>query len=169
MSNKQLRIAISGKQRVGKDTLAEYLCNITYSETERFSFAKAIYDIAGFIQKRLSKPVEKDRLLLRTLGEFLKNLYGRDVWIKCVLGEIERCKDNIIVTDVRFKEEFNSLKELGFVMIRIKRNNNEEDNHISETDLDDYEKKFDFIIENNGSLYDLKKEAYNFYSKLSFN
>lgn len=65
---------------------------------------------------------------------------------------------NIIISDVRFIDEYNFIKWLGGKTIKINRNveNNEFSNHISETELDNLD-NFDFTIENNFSVGHLSK------------
>jgi hypothetical protein len=53
---------------------------------------------------------------------------------------------NWIVTDVRFPNEAKAIKQREGILIRLSRNVND-DNHLSETALDDY-KGFDFTINN---------------------
>ena len=43
------------------------------------------------------------------------------------------------------------LKNKGGILIKINRNTGYNDNHISEIDLDDYD-KFDYIVDNNGTI-----------------
>lgn len=67
---------------------------------------------------------------------------------------------NWIITDVRFKNEANAVKERGGITIRINRNTkscpyeNLEEEHISETALDNYQ-EFDYIIDNNSTIEEL--------------
>ena len=61
---------------------------------------------------------------------------------------------NWIITDVRFPNEANIIKEKGGIMVRVKRPTDIAEGHSSETALDDY-KEFDYILENDGSLEDL--------------
>jgi hypothetical protein len=64
-----------------------------------------------------------------------------------------------IISDVRFPDEVEAIKERGGVVIRIERpsvKNN--DTHISETSLDNY-KDFDYTIVNNDNLNDLIEEV----------
>ena len=63
------------------------------------------------------------------------------------------------MTDLRFKNEFNKVKEFNGITIRINRDNCVKMNHISETDLDDME--FDYEIDNNSSINDLIKQVRN--------
>lgn len=65
---------------------------------------------------------------------------------------------NIIISDVRFIDEYNFIKWLGGKTIKINRNveKNEFSDHISETQLDQIN-DFDFTIENNFSIGHLNK------------
>ena len=74
-------------------------------------------------------------------------------------------KDNWIVTDVRYQNEADHIKNKGGILIRVNRNTHNNDNHKSEIDLDDYN-KFDFIIDNNGSVEELIKKVIEIYDKL---
>ncbi len=71
---------------------------------------------------------------------------------------------NWIITDVRFPNEAEAIKERGGIVIRINRlNSTSQDGHTyickhdrthpSETALDDY--KFDYVVENNSTIEDL--------------
>ncbi len=55
-----------------------------------------------------------------------------------------------IVTDVRFKNEAEAIKERGGIIIRLERDYHIKSDHSSETDLDNY--KFDYLINNNSSV-----------------
>lgn len=80
---------------------------------------------------------------------------------------------NWLISDIRFSNEAIALKERGGVIIRINRPRvgiehmndgskrlaqNPIEEHESETGLDDY-KDFDFVIENDGTLEDLKEKV----------
>jgi hypothetical protein len=62
---------------------------------------------------------------------------------------------NWIITDVRFPNEAQAIKDRGGIVIRINRPQliDRDFEHDSETALDDYE--FDYVIENDGSLDEL--------------
>lgn len=65
---------------------------------------------------------------------------------------------NWIITDCRFPNEFRAIKDNGGIVIRIERDGIVPINaHPSETALDSFE--FDFEIENNGSLEDLRRSV----------
>lgn len=102
------------------------------------------------------------RVLLQEFGEGCKK-YNPKIWInafdaKSKMAE-ERGDNLVIASDLRFIDEFNYLKENGFYLIRIIRGEDEGMNHISETQQKQIKNSdFDKIIDNNGSLMDLKTQ-----------
>lgn len=67
-----------------------------------------------------------------------------------------------IIPDLRFKNEFHAIKDRGGLIIRIDRDydkNKYKFKHQSETDLDDYRDKFDYIIDNNSTIEMLSKQV----------
>lgn len=164
MEKERLKLALGHQARVGKDTLANYVANV--APTSTFSFAEDVYKIAEMIQKFLGKPVVKDPGLLQLIGTGLREHYGNNIWIDRTMEKIkseEAATDkNIIVTDMRFQNELETLKENGFTTIKIMRENRPIDrdpNHISEIALANA--KFDYTINNNSSLEDFIKEIDN--------
>lgn len=67
-----------------------------------------------------------------------------------------------IIPDLRFRNEFQAIKDRGGLTITIDRDydkTNPKYKHQSETDLDDYRDKFDYIIDNNSSIEMLAKQV----------
>jgi len=65
---------------------------------------------------------------------------------------------NWCITDVRFPNEAQAIKDRGGIIVRINRGEQSEENlHISETALDNWD--FDFIINNDSSIEDLIKKV----------
>lgn len=68
---------------------------------------------------------------------------------------------NWIITDVRFPNEVEAIKDRGGIIIRVNREDNTGQGklnpHTSETALDDYE--FDYIIDNFGTIEQLKEKV----------
>lgn len=61
---------------------------------------------------------------------------------------------NWIITDVRFENEAESIKQRGGIIIRVNRPGlDSSDNHPSETSLDNYE--FDYVIDNSSDMNNL--------------
>ncbi len=148
-TNPRMRLAFGSKARTGKDTAANYVIE-NWSFVESLRFSAPIYSIADHVQRVLGLPVCKDPVLLQTLGQALKQVYGDDVWTKVALKFVS---DRVVVTDMRFKGEKKALEEKGFVCVRINRQNRVIDrpaDHPSEIDLDG--EHFEHIIYNDYSL-----------------
>ena len=111
------------------------------------------------------------RKLLQLLGtEAGRQIIHPNIWVNALFADYENNKSEWlsatnskwIITDVRFPNEANIIKEKGGIMIRINRpqylDNGlviRKNEHLSETSLDEYD-KFDYVIENDGdSVQDL--------------
>ena len=68
-----------------------------------------------------------------------------------------------IISDLRFIEEYNAVKEKKGIVIYINRPNYEFGQHASEREMKELleNDKYDFIIDNNGSIEDLFNQAKN--------
>lgn len=185
-------IAITGKANTGKNTLAKLLSKEIKSRCTKWdgvryiAFADSIKMIVltmfpSIPKKHLfgssnfrgeiipdafkdGKPLTI-RMALTDIGEGFKK-YNSKIWINNFSKIFNKSFDKtlVICTDVRFREEFNYLKQLGFYQIKLIRetqNTNKIDTlHISETNQDDIkDDEFDFIINNNGTLASLKEQV----------
>jgi len=102
------------------------------------------------------------RQLLIDLGTGVGREYKENLWLDVFDDTFEKAvnkgKAAVIVTDCRFRNEFDHLKTLGFYHIRLLRDSYTKINHSSETNQDSIiDAEFDAIIDNNGTLKDLKK------------
>lgn len=61
---------------------------------------------------------------------------------------------NWLISDVRFKNEAKAIKDRGGILIRVDRDSDSKDSHVSENDLDTY-KDWNYVIDNNYSLAEL--------------
>lgn len=107
-----------------------------------------------------SKPLTIRQLLL-DLGTEIGRGYNPNIWIDVFKHTLEQSfinkKEIVIVSDNRFRNEFDCLKSLGFYQIRILRDEQLSINHSSETDqVNIKDEEFDFILNNNGTLSDLQ-------------
>lgn len=75
-------------------------------------------------------------------------------------GLARMIKPNWIITDTRFPNEANAVKERGGINVRVTRpfKSDMHGQHPSETALDNY-KAWDYIIDNNGTIEDLIKKV----------
>lgn len=175
-------IAISGKARSGKTEAAKAIA-MANPNFYMLSFAKPLKRMAmdqfGLTEediedkKRVITLGGKDitvRSLLIEIGLMYRRI-DPDFWVKKLWNEAESCitfDRDIVIDDMRFKNEFYFLKAKGATTIRVERPGIELIDDPSEKDLD--EEIFDLSILNDGTLddhhanarmalYTLKKEA----------
>lgn len=157
---------ISGRARSGKNTVAK-LIEEHYKDKKyiTISFGYYIKDYAKRISNWDGSEENKPRELLQQLGiELIKNKINDRLFINRIIDDIEVFSyfyDVIIVSDARLKDEVETLKNKykNSISIRVNRNSDnglskDEKNHLTETNLDNYD-KFDKTIENIN--YDLLK------------
>jgi hypothetical protein len=168
-------IGLSGYAQTGKDTVAEHLVN-HYGFT-RIAFAdpirEALYaldpplnDYPGLPGVRLAWIVDKSgwesvkqdslevRRMLQRLGtEVARNQWGDGFWVDLAMAKANKL-DNVVITDVRFPNEYNAIAESGGQVWRVNKPGVFAVNaHASETALDGH--TFDWNIPNYGTREDL--------------
>lgn len=153
-----LIFVLSGKAKSGKNLIADKIEN--YYKNKRCiqisyafylkNYVKNIYDWNGSEE-------DKPRELLQKIGiDLIENKIDSNLLIRRVCEDIKVYSyfyDIIIITDARLKDEIEIPKRLfnNVVTIRIdsiyydKKMTIEQMNHITETNLDNYD-KFDYII-----------------------
>lgn len=180
-----LKIAITGKANSGKNTVSGLLCNAACSEDQEFislAFADPIKEIAQTLFPQLPRQylygsselrsevipnAFKDgepltvRQLLIDLGTSARE-YNPNIWIDILHYRIDVAQKGkphlIIINDVRFKNEFDFLKGLGFYQIRLYRDKHTKIDHASETDQDAIQdSQFDLVLHNDSTLDSLKE------------
>jgi len=102
------------------------------------------------------------REIMQAYGQFFRSI-DYDFWVKHLFNVIEfKEYKNVIITDCRHPNEVDGVKAHKGYHIRIVRPGGEYNihgkDHISETGLDNY-KDIDILVENKGSLEDLKIKA----------
>jgi len=120
----KMKIAITGKICSGKSTLAniiKYRLNL-----EKYSFADNVKKYA----KELFDMSYKDRKLIQELAEKLKEI-DNDIWIKQLDKNIKD-KDNIIIDDLRFENEYNYLRSNKYFIIKLLIDKNQQIKRIKE-------------------------------------
>lgn len=164
-------IGISGKIGAGKTTAAHLL----QEEDSRYtihSFAnlmKVWVTIATGIgnlndQQQKKRQIEwlggmTVRELLQKLGNSVRNNIDPNFWVNALLKNYTP-NQLWIIDDVRYLNEAQAIKLLGGHLIRLNIPTIREDEHISETQLDDYP-GFDFVYKNTGTIGDLKTAIIN--------
>jgi len=122
------------------------------------------------------------RLALQLLGtEAGRDVFHKDIWVNSLLKRAGN--DNVVITDVRFKNEIKFIQKNNGIVVRVKRGSepdwyedailaNKGDRYIGwalakerlkrkrihQSETDWVGSKFDYVIENNGTLEDLGKQ-----------
>lgn len=105
------------------------------------------------------------RILLQKLGtECGREIIHNNIWVNSLMADYNPTL-NWIVTDVRFPNEAQAIKNHGGYLIRVNRNTGLTSEHPSETALDNYD-GFDLIIDNNGSLEEYQEKIRSLAQKI---
>ncbi len=145
--------AFGCEARVGKDTAALHLQKKFGGRI--LSFAAPLRDIQAYVQSRLHLPKKKERCFLQMIGDWGRNKKPT-IFVDLLLDELTANRDrdaHVYVTDVRYAQEFETLRAAGFTMIRILKHGRhvshdlQVSTHSSETSL--LEAIWDFNVENN--------------------
>lgn len=106
------------------------------------------------------------RQLLQKFGTEVGRSISPNLWVDALMNDYIEAKsggyeEDWIVTDVRFENEAEAIRKNSGILIRLNRNTGSNDQHSSETALDNY-KNFDLVIDNNGTIDELIDKVYNF-------
>ena len=197
-------IGICGFIGSGKDTVADYLVN--FHEFRRESFANTLKDAVAAVfgwdrtllegrtkearewreqvdpwwAERLAMPTLTPRWVLQYWGtEVCRRAFHDDIWIASLENKLRNSKDNVVISDCRFPNEIQSIRDAGGKIVWVQRGDlpdwydtaieaNLGHNyavqdlkmrkiHASETAWVGTE--FDTIIDNNKSIDDLYQQA----------
>ena len=97
------------------------------------------------------------REFLQRLGtEAMREGLHENVWLNAIYSDFDFEKSKWCITDMRFKNELESVKKNCGITVRINRPNSIIIDHPSETELDN--EQFDYVIENNGTLEDFEQK-----------
>ena len=139
-------IAITGLKGSGKDTTADYIIK-NYENWEKDSFAGTLKDatsaIFGWDRKMLAGETPEDReiretrddywseklgfevtprIVLQKLGtDCLRSHFHQNIWVDSLERKIRNTDKNVIITDCRFKNEIDMLRNLGATIVRVER------------------------------------------------
>lgn len=99
------------------------------------------------------------REFLQTLGtRALRDNLNENVWVNSLFGNFDE-SSQWLITDTRFPNEADAIKERGGIVVRVDRGLSTGD-HPSETALDNY--NFDYVIPNKGNIEELIEEVVKF-------
>lgn len=163
-------LAFSGKATSGKTAAAIYLQDRLGGpeKAQRLSFAyelkvRAEEDFGEYFDPsdltnnktrllNISGRATTIRQLLIDIGMMYRNI-DKDFWLKRLTKRASVCANEnqfALIDDMRFPNEYDTLKKMGAVLIRIERPGIQLINDESETSLDNHQ--FDHTITNDGTL-----------------
>jgi hypothetical protein len=126
-------------------------------------------DKISFINDNKEAQIAEDinvREFLQNLGQAGREHFGETFWIEQALSEdILAQADLTVVTDVRYPNEAQHIKDLGGTVWWVDRPGLESDGHASEQPLP--EDLIDCVVDNSGSLDDLREHVYRLASGTS--
>ena len=111
-----IHIALSGKMASGKSLIATYL--VKQHGFVELVFAARLKEIAAdMFNLDVARKDEKGRMLLQQLAHHMREIDPM-VWIRYIIRKIP-LEGNVVISDVRYPNEFNTLHNLGFTMVRM--------------------------------------------------
>jgi hypothetical protein len=130
----------------GKDTVADYLVN--FHEFRRESFANTLKDAVAAVfgwdrtmlegrtkearewreqvdpwwAERLAMPTLTPRWVLQYWGtEVCRRSFHDDIWIASLENKLRMSKDNVVISDCRFPNEIQSIRDAGGKIVWVQR------------------------------------------------
>lgn len=139
-------IGICGLAGAGKDTVGDIIVD-NLPNWEKMSFASHLKDVAsllfGFDRKMLAGETPEDRAIreqpdkfwsekmgkdftpryaLQFLGtNLLRNQLHENIWVDCLEKKILESNKNVVITDVRFPNEIDMIRNIGGEIWRVER------------------------------------------------
>jgi len=166
-------IALTGKMRAGKDTLAEVFIKAGYT---RQAFADPLKDVVAYIADEpigLYHHPEHKELVSEALGmprrealqlmgtEGVRKIFGPDVWANRLIRRwLAAGKPRWIITDCRFDNEAEIVTANGGVVVEVFRPGQQGSGvkgHLSEAGVDS--RHIDHVIVNDGTVDDLQTKG----------
>lgn len=126
------------------------------------------YDFSAHSIKTLASATSVSlRQLLQDTADKIKKSFGENYFVENLLHDIKNV-ENVIVTDCRYINEYETLKKEGFYFVKVDRDTEEIDPHNSENSVINLPNdSFDFIINNNSDLNTLARNCYDLYCELT--
>ena len=181
------KIAICGKKNVGKNTLSQLLCQevkqddfhihhilafadpikemilLMFPQAKReclFGSSELREQVIPNATNQEGKPLTYRQALIDigTLGR----KYNPNIWVNAFDNRVKEIgvTDMVICSDLRFMEELEYLKHNKYTIIKLLRHSVQQLNNATETVQDGIpNNQFDAIIDNNGTIEDLRQKA----------
>lgn len=174
-------LGLGYRARAGKDTVAAMIREDAGIPVYVFAFAdilkRAAMEIFGLGEEDVYGDRKMEihpywgvtpREILQRMGtDAMRNHFADNVWIAAIQRKISQAVDELegrpgifIITDVRFPNEGDIVREWGGMCVHVHRPSLGPGTHESETAMDGYD--WDYTIENDGTLEDLRARVFSF-------
>ena len=170
-----IKIALTGKMRSGKDTVALHLAfehGFEYPIAFGDKLKRTFHELFPWVSAQ-SKPREG----YQRFGQLIRKEFDENVWVKHLASTVEFLEDSrktrgIVITDLRQPNEYEWCRANGFIIVRVtapdelrlERARLAGDNfteadlaHETEQWVDGFDA--DFVIVNDGSVDELKAKV----------
>ena len=178
-------VGFTGRKFHGKDTAAKKLINdegyihlsfaepikqiskilFSFDDEQLYGNKREVIDERWKITPREAMQYLGTEIFREKIQELIPDI-GVNFWVRSVQNKISKLKvENpdvkIVITDVRFQNELDMIREFGGKVIRVKRNidNGINQTHASEIYIDTM--NVDYEIENNGTIEELHDKVKN--------
>lgn len=145
-----MKIGIIGKMCSGKSTCAKYLKKkhnfkiLSFGDPVK-KYARDIFNLDNSI---------KNREIFIKFGQKLREIDNL-VWVKYLKNKIPNDKtQNIVVDDLRFHSEYEELKKLGFVFLKLEISPEYQEKRIIETYPENFKEHLKYVNDISESLAD---------------
>lgn len=98
------------------------------------------------------------REVFQNFGDSMRSAFGENFWTRVWTRTVLERPHSIICSDVRLEGEAKAIKDLGGFLVRVDRDIDLLDDHMTEKDLDDWD-AWDYIVDNNKGLGHLASGA----------
>lgn len=168
-------IGLCGRRRSGKDTAGKYLVTQGYIEQKFAGALKAMlhayFNYLGVRYPDIERMIEGDlkeenttflqnrspRFAMQTLGtEWGRDTIGQNLWIDATLQRADMLTPASVITDVRFVNEAQAIKDHGGILVRLNRETGLRDLHVSEKEIEMLD--VDWDLDNNDSITELHRK-----------
>lgn len=163
---------LAGKSRTGKDTVGSYIKEYYEKQGKvavMLSFSEYLKPYIMKLTNWNGEDKTKPRDFMQLLGtDIIRKKINNNFFIDRLCEDIliySYFADAIIITGARFPDEINiprkTFKNVHVIEVTRNKENDlteKEKKHVTETSLDNF-KDYDYIIENNGSLEELKTKT----------
>jgi hypothetical protein len=172
-------IGLIGLKQSGKDTFADYL--VDKHHFQKLAFAEPVKKLCHTMfllsEEQLNDPVLKEqvdprwglspRQMMQKVGtDMVRQMWDDDFWVKHMDMRLRKIVDKVVVSDVRFPNEAQWIRDKGGLLVRIDDGREQSsDAHSSETSQSAIQEDVCIFNEKNG-LKDFHDKIENLFKKM---